>query len=113
MHKKYDPIYKFLPLNKKMITKKFPSFDILHMEKSRCKANKYSAMITDSDDKVHFVHFGNPKYEHFYDRTPLKAFSHLNHKDRDRRILFHKDSSMLMALPLNCQNTIFGKIFYF
>jgi hypothetical protein len=55
IHKKYYPIYKFLPWNKKMKMKKFPSFDVLHMEKSRRKANKYSAMKRDSDDKDVFI----------------------------------------------------------
>lgn len=34
------------------------------------------------------VHFGDSRYEHFYDK--MKYYSHLNHNDRKRRILYKK-----------------------
>ncbi len=31
------------------------------------------------------IHFGQLPYEHYKDSTPLKLYSHLDHKDKDRR----------------------------
>lgn len=32
-----------------------------------------------------WIHFGDTRYEHFFDRVPLKLYSHLNHNDKERR----------------------------
>ena len=47
-------------------------------EKSTRKDKK---LMTKVDGKT--IHFGNPKYEHFKDRTGI--WSHLDHKDKKRR----------------------------
>lgn len=36
-------------------------------------------------NKGEWVHFGSRNHEHFRDSTPLKAFSHLDHNDPERR----------------------------
>lgn len=45
---------------------------------------KYS-VITPRGRKIHF---GDNRYEHYYDRTPLPAWSHLDHKDTRRRAAY-------------------------
>lgn len=37
-----------------------------------------------------WIHFGDINYEHFFDRTPLKLYSHLDHNDKSRRELYLK-----------------------
>jgi hypothetical protein len=32
-----------------------------------------------------WVHFGDTRYQHYRDRTPLRLYSHLNHGDAARR----------------------------
>jgi hypothetical protein len=50
-------------------------------KKSNRKNKKYS-VITPSG-KV--VHFGDKRYQHYKDQTPLKIYSNLNHNDIKRR----------------------------
>jgi hypothetical protein len=37
-----------------------------------------------------WVHFGDRRYQHYKDNTPLRAFSKLDHHDEKRRALYHK-----------------------
>jgi hypothetical protein len=37
-----------------------------------------------------WVHFGDRRYQHYRDSTPLKAFSKLDHGDDKRRELYYK-----------------------
>ena len=32
-----------------------------------------------------WIHFGDSRYEQFRDSTPLKLYSYLDHKDKERR----------------------------
>lgn len=36
--------------------------------------------------KGKWIHFGDTRYEHYRDKTPLKLYSYLNHEDRIRQI---------------------------
>jgi hypothetical protein len=36
------------------------------------------------------IHFGDKRYQHYKDSTPLKAYSHLDHNDTKRRALYYK-----------------------
>lgn len=42
---------------------------------------KYRVLLSDGRK----VDFGDSRYGHYYDRTPLKAWSHLDHLDTNRR----------------------------
>lgn len=53
----------------------------MKFEKSTRKNKKYM-VISPSGKKIHF---GDTRYEHFKDRTPLKLYSHLDHNDKERR----------------------------
>lgn len=35
-----------------------------------------------------WIHFGDTRYEHYKDTTPLKLYSHLDHNDKERRRLY-------------------------
>ena len=62
----------------------------IHFEISKRKHKKYKATFYENDVALKSIHFGDSRYEHFYDRTPLKAFEHLNHYDDKRRELYYK-----------------------
>ena len=53
----------------------------LKFEKSKSKNKKY-AVITPSGKKINF---GDLRYEHFKDTTPLKLYKNLNHNDKKRQ----------------------------
>lgn len=46
---------------------------------------KYAAVMHYRDGTTRTVHFGDTRYQHFRDRTPLRAFAHLDHTDPARR----------------------------
>ena len=61
----------------------------LKFEKSKSKNKKYS-VITPSGKKINF---GDKRYKHFKDTTPLKLYSNLDHNDKKRQINYCKRSS--------------------
>ena len=60
----------------------------MEIKQSTRKNKKYMIMI---DNK--WIHFGDNRYEHYKDRTPLKLYSHLNHNDKKRRMNYFKRHS--------------------
>jgi len=47
---------------------------------------KYKVVLYSSTGaKIKTIQFGDKRYEHFKDKTPLKLYSHLNHNDKIRR----------------------------
>jgi len=52
---------------------------------SRRKGKKYDVF----KNGKYLVSFGANDYEHYQDKTPLKAYSHLNHYDKERRRLYY------------------------
>jgi len=47
---------------------------------------KYKVMIFDKrGKKIKTVQFGDKRYTQYKDKTPLKLYSHLDHKDKKRR----------------------------
>ena len=53
----------------------------IKLEVSSRKNKKYMATLPDGKK----VHFGDSRYEQFQDRTPVKAYRHLDHGDPARR----------------------------
>ena len=49
-------------------------------KKSTRKNKKYMVKV-DND----WVHFGDTRYEQFFDNVPLKLYSNLNHNNKERR----------------------------
>ena len=53
------------------------------IKKSTRKNKKYMAKVGDK-----WVHWGDTRYQHYKDSTPLKLYSHLDHLDPIRRELY-------------------------
>lgn len=53
-------------------------------QKSNRKHKKYKVTFQEKG-KTYNVHFGDVRYQQFKDSTPLKLYSHLDHKDKERR----------------------------
>ena len=53
----------------------------MKFEKSTRKNKKYM-VVSPSGKKIHF---GDTRYSHYRDSTPLKLYSHLDHNDKERR----------------------------
>ena len=49
-------------------------------KKSTRKDKKYMVKVGNK-----WVHFGNKNYQQYFDKVPLKLYSHLDHKDPERR----------------------------
>lgn len=63
-----------------------------YITKSKHKNKKY-----DIYHNGHFLlSFGDTRYEHYRDKTPLKLYSALDHKDKDRLINFWKRHKFTM-----------------
>lgn len=45
---------------------------------------KYKVVL----DNGKIVQFGDKRYQHYEDKTPLKLYSHLDHKNKKRRNLY-------------------------
>lgn len=55
--------------------------------KSTRKHKKYMVYVKDSTKKSgkKLVHFGDNRFKHFKDKTPLKLYKHLDHGDTERK----------------------------
>lgn len=58
----------------------------MYFRRSTRKDKKYDAVL--DDGKI--IPFGQIGYEHYRDKTPLKLYSHLDHNDFRRRMLFRE-----------------------
>ena len=70
------------------------NFDLIKFRKSNTKNKKYDAIIQNKQNKKQFIiPFGDSRYMHYKDTTPLKLYTHLNHNDIKRRELYKKRHS--------------------
>lgn len=53
----------------------------LKFEKSKSKNKKYLVILPNEKK----INFGDKRYEHFKDTTPLKLYSNLDHNDKKRQ----------------------------
>lgn len=67
--------------------------NILYFERARNPNKKYRAVLADGSG----VEFGSSKYQHYEDRTPLKLYSHLDHKDKIRRYNYRQRHGAIMT----------------
>ena len=58
---------------------------VLEFRKSTHKNKKYMVYYNNK-----WIHFGDTRYEHFKDATPVKLYSNLDHNDIKRRELYLK-----------------------
>ena len=49
------------------------------LQKSTIKNKKYMIHVNNV-----WIHFGDTRYQHYKDSTPLKLYSHLDHLDKNR-----------------------------
>lgn len=61
-----------------------PGIEVIDIKKSS-KSNKKYAITIKYQGKTKTIHYGNVDSEHYEDRTPLKAYSHLNNYDKNIR----------------------------
>lgn len=46
---------------------------------------KYKVELYEKGEKIKTIQFGDKRYQHYKDVTPLKLYTHLNHLDKERR----------------------------
>ncbi len=63
--------------------------EVSSIKKSTQKNKLYMADVVYNGKSYKNQHFGDDRYQHYKDSTPLKLYSYLNHNDLDRRRLFH------------------------
>ena len=56
----------------------------MEFKKSTRKNKKYMVRLLDNPTNG-WIHFGDLRYEHYKDKTPLKLYSNLDHNDKQRR----------------------------
>ena len=66
------------------------SIQIIDIKKSSRKNKKYVANVVIDGITHQNIHFGDIRYNHFRDSTPIKLYSHLDHNDHQRRLRFHQ-----------------------
>ena len=65
-------------------------YKLIRFERSKAKGKKYAAIIQNRKTKKdRRINFGALGYEHYKDLTPLKLYSNLDHKDKNRRLSYH------------------------
>ena len=64
--------------------------EVFNLRKSNKKNKKYVADVIIDNKLYENVNFGDLRYEHYRDSTPLKLYSHLDHNDLQRKINYHK-----------------------
>lgn len=65
-----------------------------NIKKSTVKNKKYDAFFVNKENgKIKKLSFGDKRYMHYRDSTPLKIYKHLDHNDRKRRMNFKKRHS--------------------
>ena len=61
-------------------------FRLLKFEKSKVRHKKYNAVLIDiTTRREQRVPFGDNRYSQYFDSTPLKLYSKLNHNDNKRK----------------------------
>ena len=60
---------------------------LYEIEKSQRKHKKYKVIFKDGKKSIHF---GDNRYEQYKDSTKLKCYSHLDHNDKTRKLLYYK-----------------------
>ena len=55
------------------------------IQKSTRKHKKYMVLVKGKSGRPKIIHFGDKRYQHFKDTTPLGLYKNLNHFDNERR----------------------------
>jgi hypothetical protein len=64
-------------------------YEINNFYKSPLKHKKYRvALVNKLTCKIVLMDFGDKRYQHYKDSTPIKLYSNLDHNDKNRRRLY-------------------------
>lgn len=63
--------------------------EVIRLEPSTRNHKKYVADVIIKGKLYKNVHFGDKRYQHYRDMTPLKLYSYLDHEDMARKRAFH------------------------
>ena len=74
-----------LEIHKRYGVKEIPGIRVSDLEESTRHDKKYMMRVHYAG-REHLIHFGNPNYEHYKDRSPLGIWSDKNHGDHSRRL---------------------------
>lgn len=81
-----------------------PGIVVINIQESTHKGKKY-AITVQYQGRTSTIHYGNPDYEQYEDRTPLRAFSNQDHHDEKRRRSYLARSSAITDYQgLACNN---------
>jgi len=59
--------------------------------KSTRKNKKYMIKVKNPETgRIKTIHWGDSRYGHFKDKTPLKLYKHLDHGDKERRKRYYQ-----------------------
>lgn len=61
---------------------------------------KYRVEVYEGAKRIKTISFGDKRYEHYRDRTPLRLYSHLDHLDPQRRAAYKKRHEKDRHTPL-------------
>lgn len=64
--------------------------ELLRFRKSRTKNKKYDAIVVTKSGRQRTIPFGDSRYQQFADNTGLGLYTHLNHRDPDRRANYRR-----------------------
>ena len=76
-------------------------FSILKFRRSRTKNKKYDAIVSMDNLQRQVIPFGDTRKEHFYDGRGLNLYSHMNHRDEERRRKYLKANAKHIQVKLS------------
>jgi hypothetical protein len=83
-----------LDIHKEYGVEEIPGIEVIKIEQSNNKDKKYAITVR-YQGVTKTIHYGNSNYEQYQDRTPIKAFSHADHYDEQRRRSYLARSSKI------------------
>ena len=70
---------------------------LLGFKKSQVKGKKYSAYIQHkTNNRIRTINFGSTSHEQFKDTTGLGLYSHLDHRDKERKKRYQSRHSVFI-----------------
>jgi len=83
-----------LDIHKKYGVVDIPGIEVIDIKPSTRRDKKYAITIR-YNGITQTIHYGNSNYQHYEDRTPIKAWSSSNHHDMNRRYAYLARSSKI------------------
>lgn len=64
--------------------------EVFNLRASNQRHKKYAADVILRGKLYRNVNFGDKRYQHYKDSTPLRLYSHLDHNDLNRKAKFYQ-----------------------